>query len=264
MRLRPRLPRPARRDRRPRGAAARPSRRLPRRRSASTPTEPMPAALIAMLDSAIVSAGNVRDRFSIDGWTALNDLAKTAAPHGRARHRPATTPPAPWACCCARSPASPASCTRTCTASPAGGSCRSAAALERAIAMAGALAWLADPEAPDGALDLAVEIGDSVMSHRRRYAVTTTRETVVDLLALDTMNPRSVLYHLERDPRPRRLPARRRGQRPDVARSSRARAAGPHRPRGRDPRDRRRRGAARADRSSSRRCPTCSPSTYLR
>jgi uncharacterized alpha-E superfamily protein len=34
------------------------------------------------------------------------------------------------------------------------------------------------------------------MSHRRRYAVTTTRETVVDLLALDTMNPRSVLYHL--------------------------------------------------------------------
>ena len=34
------------------------------------------------------------------------------------------------------------------------------------------------------------------MSHRRRYAVTTTRETVVDLLALDAMNPRSVLYHL--------------------------------------------------------------------
>ena len=68
--------------------------------------------------------------------------------------------------------------------------------LERAIAMSGALAWLADPEAPDGALDLAVEIGDSVMSHRRRYSVTTTRETVVDLLALDTLNPRSVLYHL--------------------------------------------------------------------
>ena len=48
--------------------------------------------------------------------------------------------------------------------------------LERAIAMAGALAWLADPEAPDGALDLALEIGDSVMSHRRRYAVTTSRD----------------------------------------------------------------------------------------
>ena len=68
--------------------------------------------------------------------------------------------------------------------------------LERAIAMSSALAWLADPDAPDGALDLVVEFGDSVMSHRRRYAVTTTRDTVVDLLALDTLNPRSVLYHL--------------------------------------------------------------------
>jgi len=68
--------------------------------------------------------------------------------------------------------------------------------LERAIATASALARFADPEAPDGALDLAVEIGDSVMSHRRRYAVTTTRETVVDLLALDTLNPRSIAYHI--------------------------------------------------------------------
>ncbi len=34
------------------------------------------------------------------------------------------------------------------------------------------------------------------MSHRRRYAVTTTRETVVDLLGLDTLNPRSVIYQL--------------------------------------------------------------------
>ena len=76
--------------------------------------------------------------------------------------------------------------------------------LERAIAMAGALAWLADPEAPDGALDLAVEIGDSVMSHRRRYAVTTTRETVVDLLALDTHEPALGALPPDRDPRPRR------------------------------------------------------------
>jgi uncharacterized alpha-E superfamily protein len=34
------------------------------------------------------------------------------------------------------------------------------------------------------------------MSHRRRYAVNTTRATVVDLLALDELNPRAVLYHL--------------------------------------------------------------------
>ena len=34
------------------------------------------------------------------------------------------------------------------------------------------------------------------MSHRRRYAVATSRETVVDLLSLDPLNPRSVIYQL--------------------------------------------------------------------
>ncbi len=60
-----------------------------------------------------------------------------------------------------------------------------------------ALAWLADPEAPDGALDMMLEIGDSVMTHRRHYTVRTSRRTVVDLLALDPLNPRSVLFHLD-------------------------------------------------------------------
>lgn len=62
--------------------------------------------------------------------------------------------------------------------------------------MTNALDRLADPDAPDGSLDLVVEVGDSVMSHRRRYSVITSRETVIDLLALDTMNPRAILYQL--------------------------------------------------------------------
>jgi uncharacterized alpha-E superfamily protein len=41
-----------------------------------------------------------------------------------------------------------------------------------------------------------IEIGDSVMTHRRRYNVATARMTVTDLLALDPLNPRSVLYQL--------------------------------------------------------------------
>ncbi|MFN8170228.1 MAG: circularly permuted type 2 ATP-grasp protein, partial [Candidatus Nanopelagicales bacterium] len=157
--------------------------------------EGVPAALTAMLSSAIVSAGNVRDRFSIDGWHALNDLAKTA---GRMAER--VTP---------GDDAARAMSVLLRKISGFSGLVHEnmyrftgwrflsiGRSLERAIGMSGALAWIADPEAPDGALDLAVEIGDSVMSHRRRYAVTTTRDTVVDLLALDTMNPRSVLYHL--------------------------------------------------------------------
>jgi uncharacterized alpha-E superfamily protein len=35
-----------------------------------------------------------------------------------------------------------------------------------------------------------------VMSHRSRYAVATNRETVVDMLALDGLNPRSVMNQL--------------------------------------------------------------------
>ncbi len=157
--------------------------------------EPVPAGLRAILRSATFSASHVRDRFSIDGWMALDDLARTA---GRMAE----------------------------TAAP-GDDCARAMgvllrkitgfsglvhenmyrfvgwrfltigrSLERAIAMVAILRALAAEDAPDGALDLAVEVGDSVMTHRRRYAVSTNRATVVDLLALDGMNPRAVLYQL--------------------------------------------------------------------
>ena len=58
------------------------------------------------------------------------------------------------------------------------------------------LATFADARAPEGALDLAVEVGDSLMAHRRRYSVATNRSTVIDLLALDDRNPRSVFFQL--------------------------------------------------------------------
>ncbi len=155
----------------------------------------VPDGLQAMLRSAIFSAGHVRDRFSTDGWMALSDLARTAA-------RMADT------------------------VSPGDDNARAMGvllrkitgfsglvhenmyrftgwrfltigrSLERALAMVSVLRALADPAGPEGALDLAVEVGDSVMTHRRRYAVATNRETVVDLLALDAMNPRAVLYQL--------------------------------------------------------------------
>jgi uncharacterized alpha-E superfamily protein len=52
--------------------------------------------------------------------------------------------------------------------------------------------------APAGALDMMLEIGDSVMTHRRQYPVQAGRRTVIDLLALDPLNPRSILFQLER------------------------------------------------------------------
>jgi uncharacterized alpha-E superfamily protein len=69
-------------------------------------------------------------------------------------------------------------------------------ALERAGRMTSVLETFADPDAPEGSLDVAVEVGDSVMTHKRRFSVETNRATVIDLLALDGQNPRSVIYQL--------------------------------------------------------------------
>ncbi len=41
-----------------------------------------------------------------------------------------------------------------------------------------------------------LEIGDSVMSHRRRYSVTAGTQSAIDLLVPDPLNPRSVLFQL--------------------------------------------------------------------
>ena len=159
------------------------------------PAEAVPAPLIGMLDSAIVSAGNVRDRFSVDGWMALNDLAKTAREMAE-RVTPGDDAARAMSVLLRKITGFSGLVHENMYHFTGWRFLSIGRSLERSIAMSSALAWLADAQAPDGALDLAVEIGDSVMSHRRRYAVTTSRETVVDLLALDAMNPRSVLYHL--------------------------------------------------------------------
>ena len=68
--------------------------------------------------------------------------------------------------------------------------------LERAIEMCRLMALLAPPDAAAELLDLLVEIGDSVMTHRRRYKVNSGRLAAIELLALDEFNPRSILYQL--------------------------------------------------------------------
>ena len=70
--------------------------------------------------------------------------------------------------------------------------------LERAAHMCTVLAVCTTGAAPAGALDLALEIGDSVNAHRARFQVWANAATVMDLLALDPQNPRSVRYHVTR------------------------------------------------------------------
>jgi uncharacterized circularly permuted ATP-grasp superfamily protein/uncharacterized alpha-E superfamily protein len=70
--------------------------------------------------------------------------------------------------------------------------------LERASSMAKTLSHLTAPDAPEGALDLALEIGDSVITHRTRFSIFADTASVLDLLALDDQNPRAIRYHITR------------------------------------------------------------------
>ena len=156
----------------------------------------IPKGLLDTLGAAVATAGQVRDRFSPDGWSALNDLEKSAR---RMSER----------------------------VLPGDDAARALSALlrklagfsglvhenmyrffgwrfltigrqhERAIGMTGILATLADEDAPAGALDLSIELGDSVLTHRRRFTTVSSRATVIDLLALDPMNPRSIRHQID-------------------------------------------------------------------
>jgi len=155
----------------------------------------VPESLLRNIESAVYSASNIRDRFSPDGWLALTDLAKTA----RRFHTTVK-------------PGDDASHAMTILLRKLAGFAglvhenmfrftgwRFLAIgryLERGLHMTRLLGHMSGPDAPDGSLDMLVEIGDNVMTHRRRYNVNTARLTVTDLLALDHLNPRSILFQL--------------------------------------------------------------------
>jgi len=157
--------------------------------------EPMPQGLIRTLGSAIQSAGQIRDRFSPDGWLALNDLQKTALRFAARLDSGDDT-------------------TRAMTVllrKLAGFSglvhenmyrfmgwrfLEIGRRIERTIQIARVTGWLTSEDAPDGSIELLLEIGDSVMSYRRRYSVIAGPISAIDILVLDPLNPRSALFQL--------------------------------------------------------------------
>lgn len=154
-----------------------------------------PDAAGAALISAANACAAIRDRFSVDGWNALNDLSrsmqrldKTVAPGDDMARRLGVF---------LRNLSGFSGLVHENMYRFLGWRFLSIGrSLERALSLTSLLATYADPEAPDGALDLAVEVADAVMTHRRRYPVSTNRGTVVDLLALDPLNPRAIVYQL--------------------------------------------------------------------
>ena len=158
--------------------------------------EPMPESLLALLDRARGCASKVRDRFSTDGWNALNDVAVSA--HGRATVIAAGDDAVREMTVLLRKLASFSGLIQDNMFRFAGWRFLVIGrALERAAQISALLGACADPDAPAGGFDVALEVGDSVMTHRRRYSVETSRDTVIDLLALDGNNPRSIMSQIE-------------------------------------------------------------------
>lgn len=155
----------------------------------------IPDSLIDLFEQARNCATKVRDRFSTDGWTALDELAETA----RALSQEGTIEVD-----ASRQLSQLLRQLAGFTGLVYDNMFRFAGwrfltmgrALERASLMTTLLTDFSDKDAPPGSYDLAIEVGDSVMTHRRRYSVDVTRNTVVDLLALDTDNPRSVIFQI--------------------------------------------------------------------
>lgn len=157
--------------------------------------EPVPEALLGLIASARFSAAKVRDRFSPDGWAALNDLAKTA---GRMAERVRPGDDAAHAMSVLlRKISGFSGLVHENMYHFAGWRFLSLGrAQERADGTLMMLAGFTAPEAPPGMLEIAIEVGDSVLTHQRRYRFGPSRGTVVDLLALDAQNPRAVLYQI--------------------------------------------------------------------
>ncbi len=157
--------------------------------------DPFPKGLRGIMASAINSASQIRDRFSVDGWAALKDMEKSMA--RIARTTTAGRDAAHVMSVMLRKIAGFSGLVHENMYRAAGWQFMTIGrSLERAAMMADLMAVVTDPAAPDGSLDLAIEIGDSVMIHRQRHGVMTTRDTVIDLLVLDPQNPRSVMFQL--------------------------------------------------------------------
>ena len=156
----------------------------------------VPRGLLATLAAAVGSASQIRDRFSVDGWSALKDMEKSMTRIARTAETGSDA--AQVMGVFLRKIAGFSGLVHENMFRAAGWQFLTIGrSLERASMMTDLLLAVAAPGAPQGGLDLAIEIGDSAMVHRQRYAVITSRETVIDLLALDEMNPRSVRFQLD-------------------------------------------------------------------
>lgn len=140
-------------------------------------------------------AGRVRDRFSVDGWAALTDLVSSVEAISDTL-RPGDDAARALSVLLHKITGFNGLVHENMHRSSAWRFLTLGRALERADGAAAVIETCAttDPEA--GLLDLALEYGDSRITHQRRYRSHANRDSVVDLLGLDPQNPRSILFQI--------------------------------------------------------------------
>lgn len=159
------------------------------------PLEPLRATLEPMLHCASVCAGKVRDRFSIDGWSALNDLTTSLASLTDDLH-PGDDYARALRVLLRKISGFNALVHENMHRTSGWRFLTLGRAIERGDGAAAVLAGFAGSATPGGLAEVALEYGDSYITHQRRYRIDPTLETVIDLMALDVNNPRSLRYQV--------------------------------------------------------------------
>jgi len=153
-------------------------------------------ALPRLVGAARAAASVIRDRFSPDAWRAINDLAKLiAAPLaiGPTESAIAERIEAALRIIAALSGLAQENMTQL-----AGWRfLELGRRIERALLTCRLTRAFAAAGAPDGGLDVLLELADSQISYRQRYVMIAALAPVVDLVMLDPNNPRSVVFQLD-------------------------------------------------------------------
>ncbi|WP_163846495.1 circularly permuted type 2 ATP-grasp protein [Pseudooceanicola aestuarii] len=160
------------------------------------PAARVPGALLAQLSAAELCAGKLRDRLSPDAWTALRELSRSAREMAHIP-RPRDGAARAMTVLLRRITGFAGLVHENMYRSVSWRFLTFGRALERADHMTLLLESLAAEDAPPGCHDIALDLGDSVMTHRRLHNLDIDPATLFDLLALDPANPRSLLFQLD-------------------------------------------------------------------
>jgi uncharacterized circularly permuted ATP-grasp superfamily protein/uncharacterized alpha-E superfamily protein len=157
----------------------------------------LPGSLPYLAGAARAAASVIRDRFSPDAWRAINELATrlgTALPAGPSESAISERVEAALRIIAALSGLAQENMSRL-----AGWRfLELGRRIERALLTCRLLRCFAQSGAPEGGLDLLLELADSQISYRQRYVMIAALAPVVDLVMLDPNNPRSVVFQLDR------------------------------------------------------------------